>query len=72
MAESVETGGAIRFEYPKNYRRAPVNLEIKNDIERGYEDYYKRKKKEQTWKILMWLVIGLIVLGIGTYVILRN
>jgi succinate dehydrogenase hydrophobic anchor subunit len=45
---------------------------MQKNIEKGYEDYYKRKKKENFWKIVMWVILGVLVIAFGTYLILKN
>jgi|GEM_PF-1594612 len=71
MAEKVETGGNIRFEYPKGYRQSPITLEQQKEIEKGYAEYYKRKKREAWVKMSIWILIAILAIAGGIYWILN-
>ena len=68
MAESVETGGMMRFDY--NKKETPsISEEMKSDIHKGYEDAEARKKRERMYKILAW-VLSIVFLVVVLYFVL--
>ena len=52
MAERVSTGGNVSFEYKKG-KDIKLDEERKQDIKKGYEKYYERKRRERQRKNLI-------------------
>ena len=69
MVERVNTGGIMSFDYSKA-ENGKLNKEQKEDIERGYDEYYSRKEKERRKKFfIILLIIVLIAAGILAWLI---
>lgn len=70
MAERVETGGVMRFDY-RGEKVSKLDDGKKKEIEDAYGQYYERKKRERRNKIIFWIIVALIVVGVGVYFVLR-
>ncbi|MDO8508799.1 MAG: hypothetical protein Q7S27_03895 [Nanoarchaeota archaeon] len=69
MVERVNTGGAISFNYSKG-EKSKLNKEQKEDIEKGYDEYYSRKERERKKRFfIILLIVILIVAGILAWAI---
>ena len=68
MVERVETGGLMSFKY-ENQEKKTLNEADKKEIERGYDEYYERKRREKRNKIIVWVFILLIILIIISAVV---
>lgn len=69
MGERVETGGLMSFDYSKA-ERSKLSKEQKENIERGYAEYYMRKERERKKKFfIILLIIVLVVAGILAWAI---
>jgi len=62
MAERVETGGLKSFNY--NDSNLELDEERKRAIEEGYAQAAERKKREKRNRMILWIVVAMIVLGI--------
>jgi hypothetical protein len=71
MAEQVQTGGLKQFKYDR-YNQPELDPERRNAIEIGYAEADERKKKERRNKMIFWVVVGLIVLIIVGYFLLKR
>lgn len=63
MAEKVETGGLMSFDY-KGREIRKIGEEQKKNIERGYEQYYERKKKERRRRFIIMLIV-IVIAGLA-------
>jgi predicted nucleic acid-binding Zn ribbon protein len=70
MAEGVNTGGTVRFEYGKGYD-PKFSEEEKQGIRDAYQASYERKARERRNKIIIYSVVALIVIAIIFYLIFR-
>jgi hypothetical protein len=70
MAEEVNTGGLIRFQYGKD-SSAKLSDSERNEIRGAYARADERKRKERLKRWVIWIVIGLIVIGGLAYLILK-
>lgn len=62
MVERVNTGGVMSFDYSKA-REKRLNTEQKEEIERGYDEYYDRKDREKKKKFFIIVMIVILVLA---------
>lgn len=68
MAERVNTGGLVSFNY-SGKKRDKASNETKKEIALGYLQYEERKIRERKNKII--ILAAIIILLIGGYLILR-
>jgi len=69
MVEKVNTGGVMSFDYSKA-EKSKLSNEQKEDLEKGYDEYYTRKEKEKRKKFFIILLIVILVLtGIVAWLI---
>ncbi len=61
MAEGVETGGLMRFEYSKGERKR-LGKKEKKEIEGAYDKYYERRTKEKKRKRIVWGVVIILLI----------
>lgn len=66
MAEQVQTGGVMQFDY-KRQKQAGLDPERRSAIEIGYAQADERKRRERKSKIIFWIVVILIMLLILIY-----
>ncbi len=67
--ERVNTGGMMSFDYSKA-EKSKLNKEQREDIDKGYEEYYDRKDREKRKKFfIILLIIILIIAGILAWII---
>ena len=71
MAEQVQTGGLMQFDYRKQ-RQAELDPNRRRAIEMGYAQADERKRREKKNRIIFWIVVILIIGGILTYVLLKK
>ena len=72
MAERVETGGLMRFDYSKGERKK-LGKKEKKEIEGAYGKYYERRSKEKRRKRIVWsVVIILLVLILVFFLFFRG
>jgi hypothetical protein len=72
MAETVSTGGTRQFQYPKGYAPKPTK-EYKIEIDKAYNKYYDRKKKERKNRIIILIIIAILILvGLGIWWVTRK
>ena len=73
MAESVETGGLMKFSYGKANRQE-VGEHVKREIREAYERAEERKKKERNNKIIWWIlgILLFIILLVSVYLSFFN
>ncbi len=65
MAENVETGGVMKFNY-KGREEKRISEEMKRKIEEGYKEAGMRKAKEKRERAVFWLVgVLFLILLIG-------
>ena len=70
MAERVNTGGLMDFDYSKWEKKSKLSKQQKDDIERGYDEYYGRKEREKRKKFfIIVLIIILVVAGVLAWLI---
>ena len=70
MAEEASTGGLKSFKYDKG-SESKLDAERKNAIAQGYGEYYERRAREKRNRIILWVVVGLVVIGTLGYLLLR-
>ncbi|MBU0929724.1 MAG: hypothetical protein KJ623_01490 [Nanoarchaeota archaeon] len=58
--EKVQTGGLMEFDYPKG-SMPPRDPKLEMEIEKGYEEHRKIKKRNNLIKILVILLILVII-----------
>ena len=68
MTETVHTNGLKKFVYSKEHQQRELTYQEKEGIAEAYERARKRKLKN---KIIKYSVIGLIVLAIILYLVLK-
>jgi len=69
MAEEVQTGGVMKFDY-SNAEEGELDEQDKYEIAAAYEAAGERKKREKRNKWIIIIVVILIVLmGIGLFLI---
>ncbi|MEK6850521.1 MAG: hypothetical protein AABX85_03020 [Nanoarchaeota archaeon] len=71
MSEQVQTGGLMQFRYPKE-RVVALDPERRKAIGLGYAQADERKSKEKKNKIIFWIIVILIIIGILTYILLKK
>ena len=71
MAENVQTGGLMQFNYDSQ-KEASLDPERRNAINLGYAEAEERKRKERRSKIMFWIVIVLVIIGILGYILLKR
>ena len=64
MTERVNTGGLVSFKYPEGHPAGGPTPQEARDIEEGYREYDKRKKRNRIIKISLIVVLILIVMGL--------
>ncbi len=63
MAEKVNTGGVMSFDYSKAEKNRKLSKEEKEEIKKGYDAYYTRKEKERKKRFFIILLIIVIVIA---------
>jgi hypothetical protein len=71
MAEQVNTGGVMQFNYGRT-QTIRLDPERREAIEAGYIEANERKKREKKNKMILLIFIALIILLIAGYFILRK
>lgn len=71
MAERITTGGTKSFVYKKG-DVGELDEERKKGIAEGYEKYYERKARERKNKIILWTLVGIIVILVLIFFLLKN
>jgi len=66
MPSEVHTGGLKKFVYPKDHK-PKEDFDLKEEINKGYQQYYERKKRENVTGILIVLLIVVAILGFLMY-----
>jgi hypothetical protein len=69
MAEEVNTGGLVRFRYDKG-SEAKMSDSERSEIRDAYAWADERKRKEKLKRWIIWVIVGLIVVG-GIFLLLR-
>ena len=68
MVERVETGGLMSFDYSRS-GGSKLDDDEKREIDEAYARAEERKQKERRNRIILWVVVALIVLGVVGFVI---
>lgn len=71
MAEEVSTGGLVKFRYNKDGEKSKISDELKQDIQKGYEQFYARKARELRNKKILLAAAGLVLLALLGWAFLR-
>ena len=72
MAEHVQTGGLMQFNYnAQELSNQNLSDKEKKDIAEAYEKYDERKKKEKRKRIIFGVILVLIIL-IGLFFIVKR
>ena len=71
MAESVQTGGLVKFDY-SNGNSGKLDDERKRAIEEGYAAADERERKDKRNKIIWWVILALFLILILGYFILNR
>ena len=71
MAESVQTGGLMQFNYADK-NEGGLDPERRNAINAGYAEADIRKRKVKRNKLIFWIVIILIIIAILGYFLLKG
>ena len=70
MAESVSTGGVMRFTYEKG-REMSLSEREKREIREAYERARERKRREEKRRMTMWIIALIVILILVGYILLR-
>lgn len=70
MAERIETGGMKSFSYGRN-QKVELDKDRKEEIAKGYEEFYGRREMERKKKTLAWSIVIIVILIILVFLILR-
>lgn len=70
MGEEVNTGGLVRFKYDKE-NQAKMSDDEKREIREAYAKADERKRKEKLMRWIIWIILGIIVIGGIGYFLLR-
>ncbi len=71
MAERVQTGGVMSFDYSSR-RARKLSGEKKKEIKDAYGEYYERKKKERRNKIIGWGIAILLILAVLIFILVSQ
>lgn len=72
MAENVETGGLMKFNYGK-LDKQQASERVKREIREAYEKAEERKEKEKRNRLIIWtFIIILIVVFFGLLIYVSN
>ena len=66
MKERVNTGGITTISYPNGYK-PPKDEKLEAEIEEGYDQAAKRKKRN---KIITWTIIGIILIIVILFLVI--
>lgn len=70
MAEGVNTGGIIKFQYGKDYNPR-FSEEQRQEIKDAYQASYERKAREKRNKIILYAIIAIIIVAIIGYLVFK-